>query len=160
MVLHTHISSGGWTIGPLEATVRRHSLIPSIWTWTWNQRVNTVFISLPLVPDQCQLNPIHALLPYFLKIHYNIILSSTPRAYKWSLPLMLSNQNTVYTSHLPQCSLHSPPTSSLLIWSSWQYVVNSTPYKAAHYAVFSSLFFTSSLLGLNILLNTLFSISQ
>jgi hypothetical protein len=26
--LHTHISSRGWTIGPLVATIQRHSLIP------------------------------------------------------------------------------------------------------------------------------------
>jgi hypothetical protein len=29
VVLHTHISSGGWTICPLVAAVQRHSLIPS-----------------------------------------------------------------------------------------------------------------------------------
>jgi hypothetical protein len=29
VALHTHISSEGWTIGPLVAAVQRHSLIPS-----------------------------------------------------------------------------------------------------------------------------------
>jgi hypothetical protein len=28
MVLHAHISPGGWTVGPLVAAVRRHSLTP------------------------------------------------------------------------------------------------------------------------------------
>jgi hypothetical protein len=32
MVLHAHISLAGWTIGPLKATVQRHSLTPSTWS--------------------------------------------------------------------------------------------------------------------------------
>jgi hypothetical protein len=32
MALYTHISSDGWTIGPLVTTVQRHSLTPSTWT--------------------------------------------------------------------------------------------------------------------------------
>jgi hypothetical protein len=32
VALHTHISSGRWTIGMLVATVQRHSLIPLTWT--------------------------------------------------------------------------------------------------------------------------------
>jgi hypothetical protein len=42
VVLHTHISPGGWTIGPLVAAVHRHSLTQSIWTWTaWLTTRNT-----------------------------------------------------------------------------------------------------------------------
>jgi hypothetical protein len=33
VALHTHISSGGWTIGPFETAVQRHSLTPLTWTW-------------------------------------------------------------------------------------------------------------------------------
>jgi hypothetical protein len=32
VVLHAHISSGGWIKGPLVAEVQRHSLTPSSWT--------------------------------------------------------------------------------------------------------------------------------
>jgi hypothetical protein len=35
--IHTHISPEGWTIGPLVATVQRHSLTPS----TWRTRYHT-----------------------------------------------------------------------------------------------------------------------
>jgi hypothetical protein len=36
MVLHSRISPGGWTIGPLVATVQRRSLIPSTWSRSWS----------------------------------------------------------------------------------------------------------------------------
>jgi hypothetical protein len=32
MILHAHISSGGWKIGPLVAKVQRHSLMPLTWS--------------------------------------------------------------------------------------------------------------------------------
>jgi hypothetical protein len=34
VALHTHVSSRGWTIGPLVAVVLRHRLTPLIWIWT------------------------------------------------------------------------------------------------------------------------------
>jgi hypothetical protein len=40
-----------------------------------------------------QMNPIHTFHPYFLKIHFNIILPSTPRYCEWSFSLRLSNHN-------------------------------------------------------------------
>jgi hypothetical protein len=33
VTLHTHVSSGGWTIGPLVAAVQRRNLSSSLWTW-------------------------------------------------------------------------------------------------------------------------------
>jgi hypothetical protein len=39
---HTHISHGGWTIGPLVTVVQRHSLISS--TWTYAQRAFTYIV--------------------------------------------------------------------------------------------------------------------
>jgi hypothetical protein len=50
------------------------------------------------------------LIHYFLKIHLNITLLSTPRS-----PFRCSNQNFVYTSSLPYMS-HALPISSFLIW--------------------------------------------
>jgi hypothetical protein len=34
VAIHSHISSGGWTIGPSEAAVQRYSLTTSTWTVT------------------------------------------------------------------------------------------------------------------------------
>jgi hypothetical protein len=39
MFLHAHITPGGWTIGPLGASVDRRSLTPSSWTPSTNQRL-------------------------------------------------------------------------------------------------------------------------
>jgi hypothetical protein len=53
-----------------------------------------------LVPILSQMNPLHAFPPYFLKIHSNITLPSTPRSSEWCLPFKFSDQNFVYISHL------------------------------------------------------------
>jgi hypothetical protein len=39
---------------------------------------------------------------YFPKIHFNIILPSTPRSSEWSLPSRLANQNFVRIFRLPE----------------------------------------------------------
>jgi hypothetical protein len=40
----------------------------------------------PADPTQIQMNPVHALVTYFLKIHIITILPSTPRSRSFSLP--------------------------------------------------------------------------
>jgi hypothetical protein len=57
--------------------------------------------SRPPISVLIQMDPVHTLPPYFLKIHYNIILPSPPRSSKWSLPFRFPDLNTVRIAHLP-----------------------------------------------------------
>jgi len=65
---------------------------------------------LPLVPILSQLDPIHNPTSHFLKIHFNIILPSTPGFSKWYFSLRFPHQNPVYTSSLPPYVLHARPS--------------------------------------------------
>jgi len=47
---------------------------------------------------------------HFLKIHFNIILQSTPRSPRWSQSLRFPHQNPVYASPLPH-TCHMPRPS-------------------------------------------------
>jgi len=68
---------------------------------------------LPPVSVVSQINPIHALPSYILKIHFNIILPSMPGFFKWSLSLRLPHQKPVRTSSLPHtCCTPQPSHSS------------------------------------------------
>jgi hypothetical protein len=100
----------------------------------------------PSVHTLSQLNPDHTPRSHFLKIHLNIILLSAPRSPQWSLSLRFPHQNPVHASPLPHTC---PPISFFLILSLAQYWVSSTDHRVPHYIV------SSSLLGPNILLNTL-----
>ena len=69
------------------------------------------FTSARLFPILSQINPIHVHI-YFLKISFNIILPSTPRASKWSLSPMTPNQNSVHSSpSLNTCYMPRPCNS-------------------------------------------------
>jgi hypothetical protein len=74
----------------------------------------------------------------FLRINFNIILSSEPRSSEWSLPLRPPNQRYQEILISP-CALHTPPISSSLIWSPWWYLMTNTNYGAPHSVGFSSL---------------------
>jgi len=111
----------------------------------------------PPVPILSQLDPVHTPTSHYLKIHLNIILQSMPGSPKWSLSLMFPHQNPVYASPLPHTRyMHSPSHSSRFGHpknTRWGVYIslNSSLYSFLHSPL------TYSLLGPNILLNTIFS---
>jgi hypothetical protein len=81
----------------------------------WNMKLHCrIHKSPPTVSILGQINPVHAPPSHFSKIHFNIILSSTPGSSKWSF-LMFSHRNPVWTSPLPH-ACYMPCHLILLGW--------------------------------------------
>jgi len=99
---------------------------------------------------------VHTSTANFLKIHINIILPSTPGSSKWSLSFRFPYQNPVnastlsHTPYMPRQSLSSHFITRTLLGQEYT-SLSSSLCSFLHSPV------TSSLLGSNILLNTLFS---
>jgi len=110
----------------------------------------------PPVPILSQIDQVHALTSHFPKIHLNIILPSTPGSTKWYLSLRFSHQNSVYASPLPHTRYMARPSN---IFDFITRKILDEEYRSLSWSLCNFLESTvaSSLLGPNILLNTLFS---
>jgi len=109
-------------------------------------------------PILSNIDPVHVLKFQFPKIHLYIILQSTPGSPKWSLYFSRSHQNPVYTSALPRtCYMPRPPHSPRIITR-----IIFGEYRSLSSSLCSFLHspVTSSILGPNILLNTLLRFLQ
>jgi len=123
----------------------------------WKPKVhNRAHNSPPPVPILSQNDPVHAPTTHFLKSHLNIILPSAPGSPKWSLSFRFPHQNAVYTSTLPICAACH---AHLILLDFIARTLLGVDYKSLSSSLcsFHPHPVTSSLLGPNILLNTLFS---
>jgi hypothetical protein len=88
-----------------------HSASQEISRLLWNSKVHCRVPKSPQTAHMLsQMNPVHILPHYSLKIHFNIILPPTPMYSEWSLPFRLSYHDSVRVSHHP----HAPSISSSL----------------------------------------------
>ena len=138
---------------PWEAN--QFSASPEIPLIVWNLKVHyCIHNCLPPVPILIQIDPVHTPTSHSLKIHLYIIFPSMPGSFKWFVSLRFPYQNPVYTSSLQHtCYMPCPSLLNFItrtILSEECRSLSSSLYSFLHSSV------TSSLLGPNFLLSTLF----
>ena len=110
----------------------------------------------PQVPATCPYPEPARSSPYPHIPLLNIILPSIPGSPKWSFSLRFPHQNPVYASPLPHmCYMPCPAHSSRFI--TWTILREEHRSLSSSFCSFLHSPLTSSLLGPNILFNTLFS---
>ena len=122
----------------------------------WNSKVHYSIYKCPThVHILSQLDPVHTPTSYFLELNLNIILPSKSGSPMWSLSLRIPHQNVVHASPLPPRAT----CSAQLILDFITRTKFGEEYRSFGSSMRSFLHcpVTSSLLGPNILLNTLFS---
>jgi len=121
----------------------------------WNPKVHyRLHKYLPPVSILSQLDPVHTPTSKFVNIHINIILPSTSESPKWSLSLKFPHQDPIHASPFMRYMLR--------LFKSFNFITRKNlgeEYRSLSSSLCSPLhsLLTLSLLGPNILLNTLFS---
>jgi len=121
-----------------------------------SQRFITALMCPPHLSVLIQFDPVHTPISHFLKIHLNIILLFTPGSSKWSLSLRFPTKTLYMPLLSPICA--TCPAHLILPHFITQTVLGEE-YRSLTSSLCSFLhsLVTSSLLGPNILLNTLLS---
>ena len=106
-------------------------IIPRI---LWNPKVHYRSHKCPSpAPTLREIDPVHSFKTHFLKIHFIIILPSTPGSSRWSLSCMFSHQNPVcasslshtrYVARLSHSSWYDHPNNTGLFISPWNMLEN------------------------------------
>ena len=111
---------------------------------------------LPPVPILGQPNPVHIPTSYLLEIHPNIIHPSTPRCPQWSPSHRFPHQDPIHPLSLPICATCP---AHLILLNFITRTILGEQYRSFSSSLCNLLHspVTSSLLGPNILLNTMFS---
>ena len=141
-------NSPSWQANKFSAS----QVIPRI---VWKPKVHyRIYKCPPPVHILNQLDPVHTPTSHFLKTHLNIILSSTPGSPKWSLSFTFPHKKPVYASPIrATCPTHH----ILLDFITRTILVEEYRSLSSSLCSFLHSPVTLSLLGSNILLNTLSS---
>jgi hypothetical protein len=136
----------------------RSSVCQEIPTFYRTRRFITPFTSQPPVRIVSQINPVNASPSRFLKIHFKIVLPSTPKSFK---RFFLSDLPTKTLVHLSTHPIRATNLTHLILLELLTRIIRmyDEEYRSWSSSLCSFLHYstTSSLWGPNMLLNTLFS---
>ena len=123
----------------------------------WNPKVHyRTHRHPPPVPILGQPNPVHIPTFHLLEIHPNIIYPSTPRSTQWSLSLRFPHQDPIHPLSSP---IRATYPAHLILLNFITRTILGEEYRSFSSSLYNLLYspVTSSLLGPNIPLNTIFS---